>query len=341
MLGAFMEMGPWRIPSTSSVEYNPWTWLTAGANMVFIDQPACVGFSYSTNLADCNTTDTISAAVNVRSIKTFLTKIMPQYKTRPFWYTGESYAGAYVPMLAALTVDDPEINPFFMGFMVGNPVMECYNKDDPQNWGVGDTWSFFNQLYWNGYVDQDAYEQWRTNGCDSESHRRGAPHPACDAILNAVSTPALLGVDFNPDASFDDFCTGNTTLSFGLSECKDASASTWNIWNEYLTLPEVTKALHADITFNAKINSFNYTADAQGKELDAYLHVLKKKPSVKILIYSGLSDIYTVPFSYSMPCVHKLAIRANAKVTHPWTLWHPNGIQQTFTEVTGSSGLTM
>jgi hypothetical protein len=85
------------------------------------------------------------------AIKNFLTDVMPQYKSRKFWFSGESYAGAYVPMLAALVVDDPVLKLNFEGFMVGNPVMECYDPRDPQDFGVGDTWSFFNQLYWNGY----------------------------------------------------------------------------------------------------------------------------------------------------------------------------------------------
>lgn len=112
---------------------------------VFIDQPACVGFSYSTNINDCNTSDTQAASVNIRAIKKFLHTVMPRYKVcffpfqihsfcvslnkgREFWFTGESYAGAYVPMLSALVVDDPDLNSNFVGFMVGNPVMECFDK---------------------------------------------------------------------------------------------------------------------------------------------------------------------------------------------------------------------
>jgi hypothetical protein len=29
---------------------------------------------------------------------------------------------------------------------------------------VGDTWTYFNQLYWNGYIPQEGYEAWRKAG---------------------------------------------------------------------------------------------------------------------------------------------------------------------------------
>jgi hypothetical protein len=85
----------------------------------------------------------------------------------------------------------------------------------------------------------------------------------------------------------------------------------------------VAQSLHADIIWGAKTSSFNYTQDAFDMPR-FYQHVLKKKPDVRILIYSGLNDIFTVPFSYTMPCVNELIRRTHAKVTVPWKLWHSN-----------------
>lgn len=324
MIAAFLEMGPFIIHDAKHLSYKSLNWLIPGANMVFIDQPACVGFSYSSNLADCNTSDTKAAAVNVRAIKSFIQTVMPQYKNRKFWFTGESYAGAYVPMLSAHVVDDPALIDNFAGFMVGNPVMECYDKHDPQSMHVGDTWTYFNQLYWNGYIPQEGYELWRKAGCDSDSHRRGVPMPACDNILNIYNAPSNLGADFDPDDAFTDPCTGNGTLEFATGpNCVNESGNFWNLLTDYLIQPVVTQAFHADITWNSKSSSFNYTQDAFDMPR-FYQHVLRKKPDVRILIYSGLSDIFTVPFSYTMPCVHELIRRTGVKVTTPWKLWHSN-----------------
>lgn len=224
-------------------------------------------------------------------------------------------------MLSALVVDDKDLNRNFAGFMVGNPVMECYDSHDPQSFGVGDTWLYFNQLYWNGYVSQDDYENWRANGCDSEDHRQGAPIPICDAILNKVQDPSLLGLDFDPDNSFTDFCTGNGSLSLATSLCSSNPQTIWATMSDYLSQTVVANALHADQPFNSMQSHFNFTQDAKNM-LKYYSHVLKVKPSVHILVYSGLSDIYTVPFTYTMPCVYKLMIQEKASVKIPWRLWH-------------------
>ena len=78
----------------------------AVANVIFLESPAGVGFSYSkkplnqTNIGDKSTT---------RDSYIFLLKWLkrfPQYKTRDFFIAGESYAGHYVPQLAHLILSN-------------------------------------------------------------------------------------------------------------------------------------------------------------------------------------------------------------------------------------------
>lgn len=71
------------------------------ANVLFLESPAGVGFSYSNTTSDYNVGDTRTAA----DAHTFLVnwfERFPEYKSRDFYLTGESYAGHYVPQLANL-----------------------------------------------------------------------------------------------------------------------------------------------------------------------------------------------------------------------------------------------
>ncbi len=47
LLGLYTEFGPWRAGSNLTLIRNPFTWVKH-ANIVFLEQPVGVGFSYST-----------------------------------------------------------------------------------------------------------------------------------------------------------------------------------------------------------------------------------------------------------------------------------------------------
>jgi len=51
--------------------------------------------------------------------------------------------------------------------------------------------------------------------------------------------------------------------------------------------------------------------------LPYYLRFFKEKPDLKILIYSGDTDIATVPHPYTQLCLSEL----NQTLIHPWTPW--------------------
>jgi len=94
------EVGPFHVNADGKgVHMNPYSWNKV-ANLLFVDSPVGVGYSYS------NTSDDILRNGDARTAKDsleFLLKWLerfPQYKGREFYLTGESYAGHYVPQLA-------------------------------------------------------------------------------------------------------------------------------------------------------------------------------------------------------------------------------------------------
>lgn len=74
--------------------------LCAVANMLFLESPAGVGFSYSNTTSDYDHSGDKNTADDAYIFLINWLERFPQYKTHDFYITGESYAGHYVPQLA-------------------------------------------------------------------------------------------------------------------------------------------------------------------------------------------------------------------------------------------------
>jgi serine carboxypeptidase-like clade II len=98
--GAMEELGPFRVKSDGKTLYrNPYAWNNA-ANVLFLESPAGVGFSYSNTTADYSRSgDNKTAEDALRFLLNWMEKF-PEYKGRDLYLAGESYAGHYVPQLA-------------------------------------------------------------------------------------------------------------------------------------------------------------------------------------------------------------------------------------------------
>lgn len=131
LLGFLTEQGPFRPNKDLTLSYNPYSWNTI-ANMVFIEAPCGVGFSYSSDGTgdDYHTDDAQTAADNYVLIQQFFNRF-PQYRSNELYITSESYGGHYMPTLAKYIVDrnttgeDAPLN--FRGFAVGNPQTTFYS----------------------------------------------------------------------------------------------------------------------------------------------------------------------------------------------------------------------
>lgn len=89
------------------------------------------------------------------------------YAQRPWYLSGESYGGVYVPMLANLVALDPKLTTNFAGIMIGNPVFRCTDNE------IGTSFEIVNLLYWKGYVSYDDMQSFWAQGCDDAGARAG------------------------------------------------------------------------------------------------------------------------------------------------------------------------
>lgn len=123
--GFMSELGPFYPTASGQLVRNEYAWNKV-ANMVFLDSPAFVGWSYSNRTSDIKVGDKRTAQDTLAFLLGFLERF-PQYKQRVLWLSGESYAGHYIPNLAydilqynKAAASDAKLN--FKGFLVGEPM---------------------------------------------------------------------------------------------------------------------------------------------------------------------------------------------------------------------------
>ncbi|CAO3637102.1 unnamed protein product [Cunninghamella blakesleeana] len=97
MIGLWQELGPCRVNEDGSqAVYNEAGSWNKVSNLLFIDQPSKVGFSYG----DSKVSRTKDAAKYIHIFLQIFYEAFPQYKKNDFHLYGDSYAGHYVPSFA-------------------------------------------------------------------------------------------------------------------------------------------------------------------------------------------------------------------------------------------------
>lgn len=98
--GLLFELGPCTIADEgNSVVNNPHSWSNK-ANLLFLDQPVNVGYSYSDGSDEVSNSHV--AAEDVYAFLQLFLQKFDQYADLPFHISGESYAGTYIPNIASV-----------------------------------------------------------------------------------------------------------------------------------------------------------------------------------------------------------------------------------------------
>uniref|UniRef100_A0A8D3BVA3 Carboxypeptidase n=1 Tax=Scophthalmus maximus TaxID=52904 RepID=A0A8D3BVA3_SCOMX len=123
--GLLTEHGPFLIQDDGvTLQYNPYSWNKI-ANMLYLESPAGVGFSYS-DVPNYETNDTEVSMNNYQALKEFF-RLFPEYSSNKLFLTGESYGGIYIPTLSERVMEDSSLN--LQGIAVGNG-MASYEMND-------------------------------------------------------------------------------------------------------------------------------------------------------------------------------------------------------------------
>ena len=339
--GMFTELGPFVIDQNYNISLNPFSWNKV-ANILFLEQPAGVGFSYPNTPADDQTTANGTADALFEFFN-----LHPELKGRPFYIAGESYGGHYVPNAvravqlanAALPTESTPIN--LKGFMVGN--------------GYTDWQLDFNENVRNGrfhaLTSQSRFDA-ANEACDGDFARCFWPRPdvecpsnCASAVANATSDAmggAIDIYDIYEDVCQDPATSRVRTQEFTLMEERRRAVISHslkhgrhlqttispifptcisNIAERYLNLPNVQKAIHirpgtVPNGHWSQCGNVNYTFNYES-ELPNYKRWVAED-DLQILIYNGDADYILSHMGNANWINNGLKL----KKFREWTAWH-------------------
>lgn len=99
MLAFMQENGPLAIDDGETyIKENPFPWIDR-ANMLWIESPAGVGYSYAGTDEDLQQNDMTQSQDAIEALKQWYGKF-PEFLENKLFVSGESYGGIYVPYMA-------------------------------------------------------------------------------------------------------------------------------------------------------------------------------------------------------------------------------------------------
>lgn len=349
------EMGPFFMTSGGSqLRPNPYTW-TQTTNMIFVESPSGVGFSYSNTAADYNTGDAQTTGDLVAFMHQFLLTY-PQYQGRDFWITGESYAGHYVPITAQAILNanaagqQPHIN------LVGTQVGNAWTMPAIDNKGAVDFWkthALISETTWSGILQNCDFSnigplseekfgvsalganptlcQLNLDQQNTDFERIDIYEIFADVCLSDLSSKSITGMRRDSGAMLMSKRGFPTAFDLDFEqlgdEMIDQDPCIDDDMTTYFNRPEVKQAIHATTTpfaweeCNQERVQYSYH-DVLTSVLPVYQDLLTRTDAAQLqmLVYSGDID-GIVPVTGTRQWLYQLAQISNLQETQAWRKW--------------------
>nr|XP_043625998.1 uncharacterized protein LOC122597474 [Erigeron canadensis] len=305
--GMMMEHGPFRVNKDGkTLTENKYSW-NGVANMLFLESPAGVGFSYSNTSSDLKTTgDTKTAKDSYTFLVNWLERF-PEYKTRDFYITGESYAGHYIPQLAELILRSNKNGNQTVINLKGVAIGNAYIDIETQRKGRHD-------FLWSHSMVSDEIHDGIVTNCDFSS--RSGLSDICKGYIDQEKSFVK---SIYPYDIYAPLClNGTSSESFGFDPCS------LDHIESYLNIPQVQRALHANLTGlpgywqDCNDNLFEHWHDQPFSMLPSIQRLMGS--GIRFWLYSGDTDS-SVPITTTEYAIKKL----NTTIKTPWYPWYLKG----------------
>ncbi|KAL5654323.1 hypothetical protein ACJX0J_033642, partial [Zea mays] len=331
--GAASELGPLLVNSNGTgLEFNKFAW-NKEANLLFLESPVGVGFSYTNTSSDLENLDDRFVANDTYTFLVNWFNRFPQYRSHDFYISGESYAGHYVPQLAEVVYEhnkhlEAKQRIHLKGFIAGNAETDDYYD-----------YTGMVEFAWSHTVISDQlYERVKT-ACD---FRLSPTSTECghvmDLLYHTYDEIDIYNV-YAPKCNTDD---GSAPLPSSSSSADDSSASSkqqskrrlrmysgydpcYSSYVEtYFNRMDVQKSLHANTSGRIRDRRWSLCSDPvfdiYDMEVFSVLPIYSKlvKAGLKIWVYSGDVD-GRVPVIGSRYWVEALGLPIKSQ-WQPWYL---------------------
>ncbi|XP_062020303.1 serine carboxypeptidase 1-like isoform X1 [Rosa rugosa] len=319
--GAMEELGPFRVINDGKTLFpNDYAWNNV-ANILFLESPAGVGFSYSNTKSDYENVGDKRTALDSYTFLVNWLERFPQYKTRDFFIAGESYAGHYVPQLAYTIVTKNKVTNQTKINLKGIAIGNAWIDDNHGEMGI------YEYLWTHALNSDETYEgihRYCDFGSDNFSskctkYQIQASHELGDVDIYNIYAPLC-----NLSSSSDTIYISVGSAVNGFDPCSDYYV------DAYLNLKEVQAALHVKPTNWSACSGVGWT-DSPPTILPTIKHLLES--GITVWIYSGDND-GRVPVTSSRYSLHNLSLPIEAA----WRPWYSDKEVQVGGYVTGYKG---
>ncbi|XP_024634302.1 serine carboxypeptidase-like 43 isoform X2 [Medicago truncatula] len=295
--GAFTELGPFYPTGDGrGLRRNKKSWNRA-SNLLFVESPAGVGWSYSNTTSDYNNYDDTSTANDTLLFMLKWYEKFPSYRSRGLFLTGESYAGHFIPQLANTILDynahhSTGFKFNIKGVAIGNPLLQ-FSRDTQATY----------EYYWSHGMISDEIGLTIMNDCNFDASYDNLSKSCKDAMVDAQDIVS-------------DYIDNYDVI---LDVCYPSIAE-----QELRLKRMVQKALHANRTnlpypWSMCSGVLNYNdADHDINILPVLKRIVQNH--IPVWVYSGDQDSI-VPLLGSRRHIRELAHDLNFNITDSYRVW--------------------
>ncbi|KKK18917.1 hypothetical protein P175DRAFT_0436025 [Aspergillus ochraceoroseus IBT 24754] len=283
MIGLFQENGPCHfINGQDTPSLNEYSWNNY-ANMLYVDQPIGVGFSYGTD----NVTSTVTAAPYIWTLLQAFYAQFPEYESRDFAIFTESYGGHYGPEFASYI---QEQNTAIKAGTVSGENINLVAL------GVNNGWI-------DATIQQKAYIDFSYNNSYkqliSSSDRAG--------YLSAYNSQCLPALQRCARTGTNRACENANDVCYNSIEGPISSSGDWDVYDirqpandpyppstyaTYLANSDVVKAIGAQTRYQECPNEPYYKFASTGDNPRSFLSTLSGvvQSGINVLVWAGDAD---------------------------------------------------